>query len=164
MGAQEPISSRPFPKWQAPPGESVGASFIGFLRMFGREFDYRTTGISLTEGRKDGSIPLAVAYREGWPAGGVPGGARRASDPSLTRLHIRDPVTLDSDVGAPCRKIDAVRPFLPYSHRTVPRMTGGRERTRWRIDLAHAWRSFQPNPRLNPGSDPGVFSFQCTLR
>lgn len=96
------------PPLQAPEGESPGASLLGFLRKFGREFDFRTTGIAIVAGNPSGEVSLSQAYREGWAAGSDRRAPARADSPA-TRLHVRDPVTMDSDVGAPCKKIEEAR-------------------------------------------------------
>lgn len=137
-GAQSPTApevppllvSPPARPPQAPKGESPGASLLGFLRKFGREFNFRTTGIEIVPGNPSGEVALSAAVREGWPAGSAPGGRGRAPPPSsLMRLHIRDPVTLDSDVGAPCKKIELAR--------VSPSPTPGRPRRA----TPRAWRA-----------------------
>lgn len=91
---------------QAPRGESAGASLVGCLRKFGRDFDFKSTGIEIVQGNPKGEVPLSEAFAEGWPAGAD---RRGRALPAGARIHIRDPVTLDSDVGAPCKKIVEAR-------------------------------------------------------
>ena len=103
-----------------PANLSAGHLLLGCLHFYGRVFDYSTTAISVRETQPFMTIRSAV--RQGWAAPrrrhvhGQPQlkkGLTLGDGPvQLLRLHIRDPLQDEADVGAPTTRVSALAEYL----------------------------------------------------